>query len=856
MNLPTWMLAGMAAILLGGNPVSADTRDETRLYDGPAVNDWEDLEAYTSLAAADRIVGTDRRQAYLRNYEQLGINYGDAAELQLRQRQVILCPQTEEFLYSRFTPTRVRYERGARPRLERVVAEVTDGCETSRETALALMRFCRDLHKSDPEADFSRYVYGGTEEQMIDKPEILCETLGRLMVALCEIAGMPGRVVMHDLGGHIGSEILIDGQWGYIDPRCGMYFARPDGQLASVRELCRDLAIIHQQPDHVRADVSDQWSWKLRAWKCANMYFTPAEVNGFQNYSLADAASYTYDQLPQAEVLARGLMDVNAEYTRHARVALGLSEDGKSVRWDHARLRKIDIAYRHDGFSIFYKEPPMTQQVLEDRHINPLAGSNAGILVWGLGPGSVFCYETKVGQIFGEGLTDEQLAMLRIGDRWVNENVKGLIDGDTGPLAMAVERSHEVELKIFARLEMNHEYGPAADDNWLWVAFVGDLNKKHPEYRIGGRVLLDFKHQEVRDFKLAILREAAEAGVDGISMDFAVYPPFFEEPDAEVMTGFVRDIRAMLDEVGKQQDRTVELMVRVPSTESDELGLDWRTWMREALVDVMVPTHRHFSDHFDIRVEEFIALGLETGVSVYPTVWQALGFVDTDQRPSDEASGRRRYDKPKTQGMYFAQALMFHRAGADGIQLGMSEDQWRGKPWFNDLADPAKVLHADKHYMVDPIALRTGAFDLAADGERHPGEKTVGLRIGDDVSAATADGFTVDASVVVYCRPLEPGERLSIYVNGNGPVEFSGDDEDEKARTAGAAVDPKAGGDPNYRFEREWWKRGEHVLPVNAGWWRVEDNEITLLYTTAAADISPPLSITWIDVLLDYTPPE
>jgi hypothetical protein len=178
----------------------------------------------------------------------------------------------------------------------------------------------------------------------------------------------------------------------------------------------------------------------------------------------------------------------------------------------------------------------MTRERLEKELVNPFQGTSVQILEWGLGPGSVFCYDTKVGQVFGAGLTDEQWKLLRPGDRWVYENVTGLIKAGADPLRAAVQRGHQIGLKVFARLEMNHEYGPADDKNWMWVGFVGDLNKKHPEYRIPGGVNLDFRHKEVRHFKLAIFREAAEAGVDGISMDFVVYPPFFEKPDKEIMT--------------------------------------------------------------------------------------------------------------------------------------------------------------------------------------------------------------------------------------------------------------------------------------------------------------------------------
>ena len=827
--------------------------EETQsLYQGDKAETWDDLKAYTGKGAAGRIVGEDRRRAYLLNYEQLGINYGEAVEFQLRREQVILCPQTAKFLYSHFTPTTVRYKRGSRSILEKIVADVIVGCETQREKALALMRFCRDLYKKDPDLDYSRYVHGGTEEQLIEKPEILCECLGRLMVALCEVAGIPGRIVMHDIGGHICSEVLVEGHWAYIDPRCGLYFLKPDGSFASVLDLWSDPSILRAQSEGVKAEVSDQWSWEYRGWKCEYMYFRPEEVNGFQNYSLADAERYSFSQLPMAEAKAAGLFDINKDYVATTRRVFSLSNDGKGLAWSARKLRRIPIAYRNDGFSHFYRKPPMTREDFERLLIDPMADSNVEILVWGLGPGSVFCYETEVGQVFGEGLTEQQRNLLRTGDRWVHENVMGLIE-QGGPLYMAVDRAHRLGLKLFARLEMNHEYGPADPSFWMWVAFVGDLNKKHPEYRIGRGVMLDFKHEEVREFKIAILREAAEAGADGISMDFCVYPPFFEKPDPAIMTQFIRDVRAMLDDVGREQNRRIEIMARVPEVHYMELGLDWKTWMREALVDIIVPTHYRAPDHFDIRIEEFVSLGAETGIPVYPTIWHSLGFVTTDQDPSDEETGRRRYDKPKTKGMFYAQALLLHRAGADGIQLGMSANEWNSRPWFDDLAEAEKVLFADKHYMVDPVELRPNEFRLPQDGPPFVAERTVGLRIGDDIPAAREAGRDVEATLVIYVRPLKPPEKLQVYVNGNGPVTISGDSDEEMARAGEKPVDTRKQRHDTFLFEKDWWKRGEHRLPLKADWWKLEDNDIRLVYTTQSDKVEPPLSITWIDLLLDYS---
>ena len=205
--------------------------------------------------------------------------------------------------------------------------------------------------------------------------------------------------------------------------------------------------------------------------------------------------------------------------------------------------------------------------------------------------------------------------------------------------------------------------------------------------------------------------------------------------------------------------------------------------------------------------------------------------------------------------MYRAQALLMHRAGADGIQLGMSENQWNSKPFFNDLADPDKLLYADKHYMVDPIALRPGTFEMGHDGPPFRCEKRVGLRIGDDTASAIAAGHSVDTSLVLYIRPLQPGESIDVYVNGNGPVSILGDSEEEKARGAEAPVDPRKQAADTFIFEKDWWRRGEHRLKTDPTWWRLQDNELRIVYSAPLRQMEPAASLTWVDLLVEYGEP-
>jgi len=279
------------------------------LYEGETVTSWDHLAASTGRDGADMIVGEDRRQVFRTTHDQLRINYGDNVEYQLQHEHVILCPQTVDFLYGDFVQP-PRYERGARPQLEKIVAETTQGCKTDADKVLALMRLCRDLYKKRTGA-WADYIYGGTEERLIEKGEQLCECLGRLMTALCEVAGFPGRIVMHNIGGHFASEILVDGRWGYIDPRAGFYCLDRDGRFLSTWEIWQNPQCMHEQSQAVQRDVSDRWTWPQRVEKCEQKYFHPLEVNGLINYSLADAQRYSYGQKTQQQAADDGLFVIS-----------------------------------------------------------------------------------------------------------------------------------------------------------------------------------------------------------------------------------------------------------------------------------------------------------------------------------------------------------------------------------------------------------------------------------------------------------------------------------------------------------------------------------------------------------------
>ncbi len=251
------------------------------------------------------------KDIYMINFCQLYANYEDNVDFTLRENMIVLLPATRKALYSAASVPPCRYVKGSRPVLEAIVNECkVDGDEQT--TVLNIMRYCRDLHKKRYENQLNDF--GGREEDMIPRGENLCEELARLSVALCEIAGIPGRIVMHIAGGHYTSEFYINGRWGWCDPRMGFYLLDEQGRLASVDDFMQDPSIIDKQSDEVKKDIVGYTTWEIRAARCRTYYSNPNELNCFAYYSLGDSGKYNYTIIPHQKAIDNGLMKYNAVY--------------------------------------------------------------------------------------------------------------------------------------------------------------------------------------------------------------------------------------------------------------------------------------------------------------------------------------------------------------------------------------------------------------------------------------------------------------------------------------------------------------------------------------------------------------
>jgi len=160
---------------------------------------------------------------------------------------------------------------------------------------------------------------------------------------------------------------------------------------------------------------------------------------------------------------------------------------------------------------------------------------------------------------------------------------------------------------------------------------------EHPDWLIQKwHAYWNFEIEAVRTLKLAILREvAAQYDYDGISIDFARVPLLFPEGRQwecrNLLTDFVRDVRATILDIGVQRGRPYLLAARIP----EDLpgchfdGIDAETWVEEGLVDILVVGAR--TAQADIPT--FRKLTSDTHVRIYPS-WDDHHSSDGYRHPS------------------------------------------------------------------------------------------------------------------------------------------------------------------------------------------------------------------------------
>ena len=177
----------------------------------------------------------------------------------------------------------------------------------------------------------------------------------------------------------------------------------------------------------------------------------------------------------------------------------------------------------------------------------------------------------------------------------------------TDALEMASAYCCRQGLEIFVSIRMNDTHdnrGPMPPNSHFSL-----FKQQHPECLMGTMTnrprycawtAVDFVHEAVRAHVRRFVREFFENyDVDGIEYDFFRHLQLFKsvadgndatKAELDMMTGLMRELRAIAEEAGRRRGKPFLVAVRVPDSVDmcRTVGIDIERWMRERLVDIVI----------------------------------------------------------------------------------------------------------------------------------------------------------------------------------------------------------------------------------------------------------------------------
>ena len=185
------------------------------------------------------------------------------------------------------------------------------------------------------------------------------------------------------------------------------------------------------------------------------------------------------------------------------------------------------------------------------------------------------------------------------------------------PYQVWIERSRQLGMRPWLSFRMNDCHCPAEETCFLRPDFFYEARREGlvmgDEYGYF-RYTFNYRHEKVRRLFLDYIEEQLwRYDVDGVELDFMREIICFDylhddmEECARLMTDFVRSVRALTRRRAKEVGHPVSLCVRLTRDVEKSLvfGFDAKTWAKEGLVDVIVPSPRWAWSDSTIPVAEW-----------------------------------------------------------------------------------------------------------------------------------------------------------------------------------------------------------------------------------------------------------
>lgn len=446
--------------------------------------------------------------------------------------------------------------------------------------------------------------------------------------------------------------------------------------------------------------------------------------------------------------------------------------------------RQRRIIMNNDGCDVLYfpKNEKATVEGFLAKRTTPLAGTHVDAIAYcTISSGfSYFTHNTKAGTVLARSGHE-----FGIGPETRNIT-KELIDQGTDCLQAVIDFGHEHAMEVFWSMRMNDTHDVAHRPDEPYFLFP-PLKQQHPDWLVGDPVRrtpygrwssVDYARPEIRDLAFSFIEEVCRNyQVDGIELDFFRHLCYFKttamggaasQEERDLMTGLMRRVRAMTEEVGIQRGRPILVAVRVPDSVGycRDLGFDLERWLSEGLVDLLITTC-----YFRLNPWEYsIELGHKYGIPVYPCL--------SDSR----VQGETRFRRSSAAG-YRGRAANAWAAGADGLHV-FNYFNPKASLW-QEIGDPESLLTMDKLYFVtvrddDPQRFLAKGRDyrtVPMFGPAHPRLITASrpveleITVGDDLPSAERRGYRSEVKLHLEVPTIQTAEQLCVKLNG---VELSG----------------------------------------------------------------------------------
>ena len=447
-----------------------------------------------------------------------------------------------------------------------------------------------------------------------------------------------------------------------------------------------------------------------------------------------------------------------------------------------SRPRRIMVNSDGSDAVLFPKEGPVTPETFYASMLGKLAGAGVDTVCYCVN--SFIGWKSKVERPFmGETASEK-----------TKNGIPELFEQGTDTLKLSVDFCRREGMEYFASFRMNDTHDAAwnpqhSNPNWYMMRsdkldhpdwLLGWWDKTPPYCRWSG---WNYAVPEVRARMKALIREVCmRTRPDGVEYDFMRHMQLFKsvawggiasESEVAQMTAWMRDLRAMTEELGRQHRRPILVAVRVPDDPAycRAVGIDLEGWMKEGLIDICIG-----GAYFQLRPwAESVELAHRYKVRFYPS----LGGESRIQRRKGAQFIKGRNGQP----YHAATASAAWHQGVDGLYFFNSNYAPPERFRQNVAMLPSQIAFQDKdYYATERGSGGPGPDTYLADGRRYlkmpridPGTSLLlipdgkpyrfTLCVGDDFATAKTAGKSPTATVLMRA-PEASKVVFTLRING------------------------------------------------------------------------------------------